>query len=190
MSFSQVGRRPGTTTEAARARRRTKGRPRPDETNGDALATEELEAVARDILDANSYLTLGTADEHGVPWVSPVWYAMAGYAELFWVSGPEATHSRNLAVRPELAAVVFDSRVPVGDGQAVSMSAVGAELADDELERGLEIYSAASVADGASAWRREDVEPPAPFRLYRAVVSEHFVLDPAARPNRRLRVHP
>jgi Pyridoxamine 5'-phosphate oxidase len=188
MSFSQVGRGLDAATEAPRARRRMNGRTMADDTNGGATATGELDTVARAILDANSYMTLGTADESGLPWVSPVWYAMAGYSELFWVSGPDAAHSRNLAVRPELAVVVFDSRVPVGAGQAVYMSALGAELAGDELERGADIFSAASVTDGAAAWRREDLQPPAPFRLYRAVVSEHFVLDPAARPNRRLRV--
>ena len=30
------------------------------------------------IIDANPYMTLATADEHGSPWVSPVWFATAG----------------------------------------------------------------------------------------------------------------
>ena len=38
---------------------------------------EELEAIARMIIDPNRFMTLGTADEEGVPWVSPVWYAPA-----------------------------------------------------------------------------------------------------------------
>jgi pyridoxamine 5'-phosphate oxidase-like protein len=37
----------------------------------------ELAAVARQVIDANRYLVLGTADQHGVPWLSPVWYAHA-----------------------------------------------------------------------------------------------------------------
>jgi hypothetical protein len=32
------------------------------------------------IVDANQYMTLGTADASGRPWVSPVWYAPEGYA--------------------------------------------------------------------------------------------------------------
>ena len=35
----------------------------------------DLDAVARAILDANHYMTLGTADENGPPWVSPLYYA-------------------------------------------------------------------------------------------------------------------
>jgi nitroimidazol reductase NimA-like FMN-containing flavoprotein (pyridoxamine 5'-phosphate oxidase superfamily) len=190
MTFSQVGRRPDRTTEALRGRRR-RGQPVMSdwETHGTPDPTaEDLEAIARAILDANSYMTLGTADDTGLPWVSPVWYAMAGYGELLWVSDLGARHSRNLAVRPEIAVVVFDSRVPVGRGQAVYMSAVAVELAGDELERGIEIFSDTSMADGARPWRREDVEPPAHYRLYRATVSEHSVLDPSSRPDRRLRV--
>ena len=85
--------------------------------------------VARAIIDANLYMVLGTADRDGRPWVSPVYYAPAGYAEFYWVSYPEARHSRNLAVRPRIGIVIFDSRAPIGTGQGVYMSAVARELA-------------------------------------------------------------
>ena len=58
----------------------------------------DLAAGGREIVDSNSYMTLGTADAEGRPWVSPVWFAAVGYAELLWVSrgrpGTRAT-SRN-----------------------------------------------------------------------------------------------
>jgi hypothetical protein len=41
----------------------------------------ELGAAARAIIDSNFYMTLGTADEEGRPWVSPVYYAAEGYAK-------------------------------------------------------------------------------------------------------------
>src|SRR4029434_699278 len=37
---------------------------------------------------------------------------------------------------------------------------------------------------------RADVQPPAPLRLFRARVSEHWVLDPERRPDQRTRVRP
>ena len=80
---------------------------------------QDLVVVAKTIIDSNLYMTLGTADEAGRPWVSPVYYATAEYGEFFWVSSPEATHSLNLAARPQLAIVIFDSRAPVGTGEAV-----------------------------------------------------------------------
>jgi hypothetical protein len=74
---------------------------------------QDFGAIAKAIIDSNLYMTLGTADEDGCPRVSPVYYAPEGYAEFYWVSSPEATHSRNITVRPEVAIVVFDSRAPI-----------------------------------------------------------------------------
>ena len=150
----------------------------------------DLDDVARAIIDGNRYMVLGTADEGGRPWVSPVYYAPSGYSELYWVSSPEAHHSRNLAARPDLSIVVFDSQAPVGEGQGVYMSAVAEQLTGADLERGIEIFSRVSVSHGAKEWRVEDVQLPAALRLYRAHVSEHWVLDPQRRPDQRTRVRP
>jgi nitroimidazol reductase NimA-like FMN-containing flavoprotein (pyridoxamine 5'-phosphate oxidase superfamily) len=135
----------------------------------------DLRAVARSIVDSNRFMTLATADGDGRPWASPVWYAPAEYREFFWVSSPEAMHSRNLAVRPELAIVIFDSH-EAGGWKALYMSAVAEEL--DDVAEGIEIFSQRSVEQGLPVWMREDVLPPARHRLYRATASEHFVLDP------------
>ena len=150
----------------------------------------DLDDVARAIIDGNRYMVLGTADEGGRPWVSPVYYAPSGYSELYWVSSPEAQHSRNLAARSDLSIVVFDSRAPVGEGQGVYMSAVAEQLEGADLDGGIEIFSRVSISHGAKEWRVEDVQPPAALRLYRARVSEHWVLDPEHRPDQRTRVRP
>ena len=150
----------------------------------------DLDDVARAIIDGNRYMVLGTADGGGRPWVSPVYYAPSGYSELHWVSSPEAQHSRNLAARPDLSIVVFDSQAPVGEGQGVYMSAVAEQLTGADLDRGIEIFSRVSVSHGAKVWAVEDVQPPAALRLYRARVSEHWVLDPERRPDQRTRVRP
>jgi nitroimidazol reductase NimA-like FMN-containing flavoprotein (pyridoxamine 5'-phosphate oxidase superfamily) len=139
----------------------------------------EREAMAKAIVDANSYLTLGTADAVGTPWASPVWYAHASYREYFWVSRPGARHSQNIAVRPEVGIVIFDSTVPIGTGKAVYMAAVAEEVSDDdEVARGIEVFSERSLAQGGRAWTPEDVGPSGRVRLYRARASEQFVLSP------------
>ena len=138
---------------------------------------QDLAFVARDIIDSNAYMTLATADENGRPWASPVWYAAEGYAHFYWVSSPEARHSRNLDARPEVGVVIFDSQAPVGTGQGVYMSAIAEELAGTELDLGIGVFSRRSQAHGAGGWTREDVTPPARHRLYRATASEHYVLD-------------
>ena len=148
---------------------------------------QDLGALARDIVDSNIYMTLATADEAGLPWASPVWYAVTDYREFFWVSSPRARHSRNIAVRPQVAIVIFDSRAPEGTAQAVYVSAAAEELAGADLERGIGIFSRASAAAGGelSEWRLEDVRVPAPYRLYRATATAHWVLDPDSSPDGR-----
>jgi len=122
--------------------------------------------------------------------VSPVYYAPSEYSELYWVSSPHAQHSRNLAARPEVSIVVFDSQAPVGEGQGVYMSAVAEVPTGADLERGIEIFFRVSVSHGARPWTLEDVLEPASLRLYRARVSEHWVLVPERRPDQRTRVRP
>ncbi|HET9965764.1 MAG TPA: pyridoxamine 5'-phosphate oxidase family protein [Rubrobacter sp.] len=141
----------------------------------------DLGTSARTIIDSNFYMTLGTADERGRPWVSPVYYAHEGYANFYWVSSPEANHSRNLVGRPEVSMVIFDSRTPVGSGQGVYISAIAEELMGADLDRGIAIFSGRSDAHGAGEWNVEDVRPPARHRLYRATASEHWVLGPQDR---------
>lgn len=138
-------------------------------------------AAARAVIDANSYMTLGTADESGLPWVTPVWFAHSGYREFLWVSSPEARHSRNLETRSEVSIVIFDSQVSPGDAEAVYVSAKAEELSGDELESGVEVFSRKSEADGLPAYSRADVQEPARLRLYRAVATEHFALGEGSR---------
>lgn len=134
----------------------------------------DLRAVASSIIDSNRYMTLATADEQGSPWASPVWYAPVGYRSFLWVSSPEARHSRNLAVRPQLAIVIFDSH-EAGGWKALYMSAVAEQLTD--VDEAIEIFSRRGEAQGLRRWTLEDVLSPARHRLYRATASEQFVLD-------------
>ena len=123
-------------------------------------------------------MTLATADGAGRPWVTPVWYATEDYFRFVWVSSPGARHSQNIAGRPEIAIVIFDSQVPVGGAQALYLQAEAAELEPDGIADGLALFSRCSGAQGLRAWTRDEVEAPAPLRLYRASASEHFVLGP------------
>lgn len=81
---------------------------------GEHMNVASLAAAAREIVDTNRYLTLATANAGGEPWASPLWYAHAGYREFLWVSRPATRYARHIAVRPEVAIVLFDSTAPVG----------------------------------------------------------------------------
>jgi uncharacterized protein YhbP (UPF0306 family) len=152
---------------------------------------EDLGAVAKEIIDSNMYMVLGTADESGQPWVTPVYFSCAYYREFYWMSSPEVRHSRNIAIRPQVSIVVFDSQVAVGKGQAVYMSAVAKELTGVDFDRGLKIYNGRfsnPAEHGVRVINSEDVQAPSLYRLYRAIVLEHWVLDPAGHPDHRTSV--
>ena len=135
---------------------------------------QDLDALARSIVDTNRFMALGTADRSGMPWVSPVWYAPVSYREYVWVSRPGTRHSRNLAERPQVAIAIYDSQRP-GSWAAFYMAAVAEELED--IEDALRAFNHRSQAQGLRAWSRAEVVPPGEFRLYRASASEQFVLD-------------
>ena len=97
----------------------------------------DLDARAREILDANRYLVLGTVEPDGEPRLSPVYFTHVDYAELYWVSAPEAHHSANLQRHPSVNIVVFDSSAPVGHGSCVYLHADAAIVPDGRVGRPL-----------------------------------------------------
>lgn len=143
------------------------------------MTRKRLDDLARTIIDSNRYMALRTADPNGHPWVSPVWFASEDYLHFLWVSSPDARHLQNIARRPEIA--IFDSTVPVG-AQAAYMSRRAEELTPTGLERAIELFARLLEADVGGRWELDDVQPPSLFRVYRATVSEHYVLIPGGDP--------
>ena len=142
----------------------------------------ELREIARSVIDDNLYMVLGTAHEDGRPWVTPVYYSAAGYTDFYWVSRPETMHSRNIAVRPEVSIVIFNSKTPIGTAQAVYISGLAEEVSGADLDLGINLFDRGSQSQGAGEWTLEKVQPPAQFRLYRATASEQFILCPRSYP--------
>jgi nitroimidazol reductase NimA-like FMN-containing flavoprotein (pyridoxamine 5'-phosphate oxidase superfamily) len=145
-------------------------------TSGRLAHEPDPAVIARQIIDSNKYLTLATADGTGRPWACPVWYAHEDYTSFLWVSQPQARHSRNIAARAAVSAVIFDSTVPEGQAQAVYLEALAEELSGAQRDRAIAIFSRRSQSFGLSEWRTADVTAPAPHRLYRASASASFIL--------------
>ena len=144
--------------------------------------------TVRHLIEASRYLVLATADATGRPWSSPVYFAHIGFTEFYWVSSPDAAHSRNIAVRPEVGIAVFDSHAEIGTGQGAYMSAAATLLEDGEAARGIEAFSRRSVAHGGQAWASQDVRPGAGLRLYRATADAHWILAKDGQPDHRIPV--
>lgn len=142
--------------------------------------------IARGIVDASMYMVLATADEAGRPWSSPVYFAHLGCREFFWVSSPQAAHSRNITVRPQVSIVVFDSSAPIGTGQGLYMSAVAESVGGPGIERAIDVFSRRSVLHGGSVWTTADVREDSGLTLYRAVPDGHWILAKDGRPDHRI----
>lgn len=142
--------------------------------DGEAMGAADLAAIARRIVDTNRFMALGTADGGGTPWVSPVWYAPVSYRDYVWVSRPGTRHSRHLAERPQVAITIYDSHRP-GSWAALYMAGVAAEVED--VDAALDVFNRRSKTQRLRGWSREEVVAAGEFRLYRAAISEQFVLD-------------
>jgi hypothetical protein len=93
------------------------------------------------------------------------------------MSSPDVRHSVNVAARPEVSIVVFDSRAPIGAGgeTAVYISATARQVPVDELDRWLTVYPGHADAIGIEP---PDVTPPAKYRLWLATATDWSMLCP------------
>lgn len=141
------------------------------------MTPDGIAAHARVLLDANCFLTLGTVDPDGRPWTSPVYFAASGLREFYWVSRTDTLHSGNLAERPHVSIVVFDSSVRPFYGRALYAAGTAGEMKGDDLERGLQVYPGPSDR-GGTPLTLDDVTGSSPYRLYRATATDVWVLCP------------
>lgn len=141
---------------------------------------DSLAVHARELLEANRYLTLGTVSPEGQPWTSPVyfsWTAEAGMWQFFWVSSADARHSLHLLDRPAVSISVFDSTVPAYHGRAVYAVGEAREVPLTDLDEALTHYPGPPSRGGATL-TRDDVTGDEPWRFYQAGASELWVLCP------------
>jgi len=129
-----------------------------------------------ELIAGNRYMVLSTADRSGRPWGSPVWFAPDRKEGFLWISRPDARHSLNIAERPQVAIVIFDSSKPPAERQALYVEAVAEEAGPDP---GLvATYSSHSISQGLGELTLAEVSPPGgEFRLYRAAATEMWMLE-------------
>ena len=129
----------------------------------------DLDEMARRVIDGNHYMTLATVEPDGAPRLSPVYYTPARHTDLYWVSSPDARHSRNLHERPGIQIVIYDSSVPAYHGEAVYLAATARVVGDDELER--VVGEAFRAKAGARPFAPEELRGDAEIRLYVARIT-------------------
>jgi nitroimidazol reductase NimA-like FMN-containing flavoprotein (pyridoxamine 5'-phosphate oxidase superfamily) len=138
------------------------------------MSSEILDRRAAAVIEANKYLTLGTVDADGLPWVTPVYFTPDGHSDFYWASSPEALHSKNIAITPDVSIAIFDSSVRIGGASAVYLRARASVVPDDELDACAALYT--SRYPELRAYGVNELRAPADLRLYRARATAHWIL--------------
>ena len=128
----------------------------------------DLADLARTTLVENTFMVLGTVDPSGRARVSPVWFSLVDHRIVYWLSSPDAHHSHNVELRPEVSIVVFDSSAAPHTGQAVYLEATAERVPDEELEAAC--AEAFRDVDESLAFTAESLQSE-PFVLYRAHIT-------------------
>ncbi len=155
----------------------------------------ELDERARQVIDANRYMTLGTTEPDGRPRLSPVWFTHTGYRDFWWVSAPDAHHTANVTARPGVALVIFDSTAAVGEGRAVYITADATEIGVDELPAAC-ATAFPPAGPEVIAFTPDELTGDADLRLFRARATTHELHVPGRDPvygagiDRRVAVSP
>ncbi len=92
------------------------------------------------LLEHIPYVTIATVCPNGQPWNSPVVGRFDDDMNLYWVSWKKNQHSKNVAHDARIFAVIYDSRVPEGQGEALYLQMSAHALRRDELAEAQKIY--------------------------------------------------
>ncbi|KKU74465.1 MAG: Pyridoxamine 5'-phosphate oxidase-related FMN-binding protein, partial [Candidatus Wolfebacteria bacterium GW2011_GWA1_47_6] len=76
----------------------------------------DVQKLAKEILESNQYMTIGSAGKNGTAWVSPVVYAYDNDLNLYFVSHIRSKHCVNIGQNKSVAVAIFDSHQLIGDG--------------------------------------------------------------------------
>ena len=145
-------------------------------------------AHARDLLDRNRYLVLGTADADGSPWVTPVWFVPDGLTRVLWISRPGSRHSQLLGARPQVALTVLDTSLPSDQAAAFYATGEAGLVPDDALDDAVALAARRSAQHDLDPFGRDRLSGDAPLRLYSARILRAWVLDQDATTDRRAEV--
>ncbi|WP_052663641.1 pyridoxamine 5'-phosphate oxidase family protein [Psychromicrobium lacuslunae] len=135
------------------------------------------------LLATNLYLVIATTGEDGAPWVTPVFFAAVGIERVYWVSSPDARHSRNITGNPAVAITAFDSSVEIGRAEAAYADGEAVRAPADEIISGLRILNAR--VPPAKQLSVKDLVPDGPLCLYRAELKRRHILVRGGNPELR-----
>lgn len=136
--------------------------------------------LGKEIIKSNIYLSLATSVENS-PWISPLFYAIDNKFTFYFISQESSTHIRNIFVNNVVAFCIFDSKQLEGTGNGVQGKGRVYKLEDDEIETAFLWYKTSFIE-----LKKESFTGDAPYRFYKLVPEQVFVLDPEAKVDKRV----
>lgn len=142
-----------------------------------ATVEKDLPVLGRDLIERILYLTLSTVDEHGQPWCSPVNTAFDADYNFYWGSAINKQHSRNICANGKAFAVIYDSSLPEGVGNAVYMVGHARELTPQTWQEGLALLRSRS-SNPDKYYPRSYYQTLRAQRIYMFSPQEFYMLKP------------
>jgi uncharacterized protein YhbP (UPF0306 family) len=102
---------------------------------------ENLNQLAREIVENNQYCSLSTSDADGVPWISPVVYVYDENWNLYFVSIPASRHCKNINLGKLISVSIFDSHQNWGEGVGLQIEAEARVLRNTETLKAAKLYA-------------------------------------------------
>lgn len=87
---------------------------------------------AKEIVKGTIYVTIATVCSDGSPWNTPVYSAFDSEYNFFWISSPNAQHSKNIVQTGKAFVIIFDSSQAEGTGEGVYMQGRTYEVTSEE----------------------------------------------------------
>src|SRR3989338_11328108 len=103
------------------------------------MLQEELTQIAREIINNNVYLTLGTTDGK-IPWTAPLFYAVSDDYTFYFISQMDSLHTQHVLQNPQISFAIFDSHQKEGTGNGVQGSGKAFLLQEAELDEAFKWY--------------------------------------------------
>jgi uncharacterized protein YhbP (UPF0306 family) len=143
--------------------------------------TVSMTQKAKKIIVSNKYLTLATADAQGIPWAAPLFYAYDDEYNFYFLSAKDSLHAEHIEVNHRVALAIFDSTVPLGEGDGVQIEGHAEMAGFSELPRIIHLYYKQRFVDIKERARHthgvEDFAGLAIRRFYKVVPIRAYTLD-------------
>jgi uncharacterized protein YhbP (UPF0306 family) len=100
----------------------------------------DLNNLAKEIIEKNQYLALNTVDTNKKPWSSILAYTFDKNYNFYYVSLPTSKHSVNIEANPNVSIAIYDSTQGFGLGVGLQIQAEAKKLEQSKIANVSEVY--------------------------------------------------